>query len=169
MKTKVQKHGELEKARTMLESAQAVLLLDFSNVKTADLQGLRRELKNAGSPMRIIKKRLLGLLLKEKGIEFQTRNYQAPAAVVFAADLEAAAQSAYRFLRALETEKKITASSAKILGGFEMAGTRVIPAEELVAIGKLPPREVLLGQLLGMLAAPIRSFLYVLDQKAKQG
>jgi ribosomal protein L10 len=40
---------------------------------------------------------------------------------------------------------------------------------QIVAIGKLPPRDVLLAQFLGMLSAPIRSFLYVLDQKAKAG
>ena len=43
-----------------------------------------------------------------------------------------------------------------------------IDAAQVVFIGNLPPREVLLAQLLGMIAAPIRSFLYVLDQKSKQ-
>jgi hypothetical protein len=42
-------------------------------------------------------------------------------------------------------------------------------AEDVVYIGKLPPREVVLAQLLGMLAAPIRSFLYILDEKSKMG
>jgi ribosomal protein L10 len=40
-------------------------------------------------------------------------------------------------------------------------------AAQVIYIGKLPPREVLLGQLLGMLASPIRSFMYLLDQKSK--
>ena len=34
-------------------------------------------------------------------------------------------------------------------------------------IGKLPSREVLLAQVAGMLAAPIKMFLYVLNEKAK--
>ena len=44
-----------------------------------------------------------------------------------------------------------------------------VPAEFLVMrVGTLPTREVLLAQFLGMLAAPVRSFLYLLDQKSKQ-
>jgi ribosomal protein L10 len=43
-----------------------------------------------------------------------------------------------------------------------------IEAAQIVYIGKLPPREVVLAQLLGMLSAPIRSFLYLLDEKGKR-
>jgi ribosomal protein L10 len=44
----------------------------------------------------------------------------------------------------------------------------VLSAEEVLFVGQLPPREILLAQLLGMIAAPIKSFLYVLDQKSKR-
>ena len=55
-----------------------------------------------------------------------------------------------------------------LLGGYDVAGKQPVDAATIVMIGKLPPREVLLAQLLGMIAAPIKSLLYVLDQKAKR-
>ena len=66
MKTKAQKQEELDKGRTLLGKSQAVLLVDFSKVKTSALRSLRQELKNNQSPMLVIKKRLLSILLKEK-------------------------------------------------------------------------------------------------------
>jgi hypothetical protein len=57
----------------------------------------------------------------------------------------------------------------KILAGYDIGNNVAIDAEQLIYIGKLPPREVVLAQLLGMLAAPIRSFLYILDEKSKMG
>lgn len=166
MKSKVQKSKELEEGKKLLKNSQAVLLIDFSKVRTADLRNLRQELKKSGNPLLIIKKRLLGIMLKDKNLEFQNSDFKVPVGAVFASDLEAAAGSVYKFFRALELEKKV--DKVKMLGGYDVANARFIPAEEAIFIGKLPPREVLLAQLLGMLAAPIRSFLYVLDQKAKQ-
>ena len=170
MKSRNQKQAELDKARELLLKSEAVLLVDFSKVKTADLRNLRKELKGAANPFLVIKKRLLGLLLKEKGMELQGGDFKVPTGAVFASSLEAAAGSVYRFFAGLEKEKKIDPSvdGVKILGGFDIKTKEFVPAERIVFIGGLPPREIILGQLLYMLASPIRSFLYVLDQKSKQ-
>ena len=55
-----------------------------------------------------------------------------------------------------------------LLGGYDIAKKEPFDGAQMIYIGKLPPREVILSQLLGILSAPIRSFLYVLDQKSKQ-
>jgi large subunit ribosomal protein L10 len=168
MKTKSQKQEELDKGRELLEKSQAVLLIDFGKVKTADLRNLRRELKKSGNPLFVIKKRLLGLIFKEKNLELPVGGVKAPMGAVFASNLEEAAGSVYRFFKGLEKDKKVEAAGAKMVGGYDLMKKEFIPAEQAVFIGQLPPREALLAQLLGMLAAPIRSFLYVLSEKSKQ-
>ena len=55
----------------------------------------------------------------------------------------------------------------KILGGYDLVSSAPLDAKQVLAIGQLPPREILLSQLLGALAGPIRSFMYLLDQKSK--
>ena len=49
-----------------------------------------------------------------------------------------------------------------------MSVNNFFDAETVEKIGQLPSREILLAQLVGMLSAPMRIFLYVLDQKSKQ-
>ncbi len=148
-------------------------MIDFSKVKTSDLRILRQELKKSGNPMLVIKKRLLNLLFKDKGWSFdelRMNDFKTSVGAVFASNLESAASSAYKFFSGLEKGKKINplTGGVKILGGYDLTKKEFIPQERAIFIGKLPPREILLAQLLGMIAAPIRSFLYVLDQKAKR-
>ena len=170
MKTKAQKQEEVKKGEELLKGKDAVLLLDFSNVKTGDLKNLRKELKDAGNPLLVIKKRLLGVILKKEGIEVKKEDAAVPVGAIFASNLEASAAAIYKFFKTLETAKKIDPAGAKkkMLGGYDLKTKSAISKETVLAIGMLPPREILLGQLLGMIAAPIKSLLYVLDQKAKR-
>ena len=47
-------------------------------------------------------------------------------------------------------------------------GERVLPAAEVKALATLPPREVLLAQLLGLLQAPATQLLRTLNEPAAQ-
>ncbi|MEY4731682.1 MAG: hypothetical protein RL681_628 [Candidatus Parcubacteria bacterium] len=166
MKTKIQKQEEVTKGEGLFKKSEAVLFVDFSKVRTADLRNLRTELKKAGNPLFVMKKRLLAIVLKKNGLTWETKDMKTQVGAVFASSLEAAAQSVYKFFKALEKEKKI--DGAKILGGFDVKKGIFMPAPDVSAIGSLPPREVLLAQLAMMIAAPVKTLLYILDQKAKQ-
>lgn len=166
MKTKSQKQEELKQGEELLQKSEALIFVDFSKVKTSDLRNLRRELKASGNPLFVIKKRLLNLVLKGKELPFKEEQFKTSLATVFASNLEAAASAVYKFFKFLEAEKKI--EGQKILGGYDAKKGDLIEAERVIFIGSLPPREVLLAQLLGLLAAPIRSLLYVLSEKSKQ-
>ena len=107
--------------------------------------------------------------MKEKGREWAALTQMKPSRMaVFASKLETAASSVYRFLKGLEAEKKVESAGNKMLGGYNVKTNEAIDQEKIVMIGKLPPREILLAQLLGMIAAPIKSLLYILDQRSKK-
>ncbi|MEK7512855.1 MAG: hypothetical protein AAB601_01510, partial [Patescibacteria group bacterium] len=55
-----------------------------------------------------------------------------------------------------------------IVGGYDTKVKALIDAGTMQRYGQIPPREVLLTQLVGLLISPIRSLAYVLDQRAKQ-
>ena len=166
MKSKQQKQEEIKHGEDLMKNKEAVLFIDFSKVRTADLRNLRVELKKAGNPLLVMKKRLLALVLKKNGLTWETKDMKTQVGAVFASSLEAAAQSVYKFFKALEKEKKI--EGTKILGGFDVKEGVFMPAPEVAAVGSLPPRDVLLAQLAMMIAAPVKSLLYVLDQKSKR-
>jgi ribosomal protein L10 len=166
MKTKAQKAESLKKGEDMLTKSDAVLFIDFSKVKTADLRTLRQELTSAGSKLFILKKRLLGIIFKKHNIEFNGGDMKTSVGAVFASSLESAAGSVQKFFKRLEKEKKI--EGVKVLGGVDVKGKILMDAKHVIAIGSLPPREVLLAQLAMMIQAPMKQLLYVLDQKSKR-
>jgi large subunit ribosomal protein L10 len=172
MKTKVQKNEELKKAKELLAKSQSLIFADFSKITAEEVRKLRGDLKKQGMNFLVIKKRLLGILLKERGIEANLGQFKTSVGTIFAEEnIEKSSGPAFSFFSNLA----LPDGAAKdlwvkhLLGGYDMKTSVLVSADQIVYIGKLPSREILLGQLLGMMSAPIRSFLYVLDQKAKSG
>ena len=170
MKTKVQKNEEMKEAKVLLDKSQALIFADFTNITAENLRKLRGELKKNGANFLVIKKRLLGLLLKERGIDVDLKQFKTSVGTIFSeGDNEKISGPAYKFFAGLEVpeggDKQMWVK--KILMGYNVKGKAAMEAQEIIYIGKLPPREVVLAQLLGMLAAPLRSFMYLLDQKSK--
>ncbi len=171
MKTKAQKGEELKRAKVLLDKSQALIFADFTKVKAEDIRKLRMELKKSGANFLVIKKRLLGLLLKERGIAVNLNQFKVSVGTVFSeGGVENIAGPAFKFFSGLEIPEGAAKDVwvKKLLGGYDIAGNAMIDAEQVIYIGKLPPREVLLAQLLGVMAGPIRSFMYLLDEKAKR-
>lgn len=171
MKTKAQKSEELKKAKALLDKSQALIFADFTKIAAEDVRKFRTELKKDGANFLVIKKRLLALLLKERGIDIDLKRFKISVGTIFSEKgTEAVAGPAFRFFSGLEVreggDKQMWVKH--LLGGYDVRANMPVDAAQVVFIGKLPPREVLLAQLLGMLAAPLRSFMYLLDQKAKQ-
>jgi large subunit ribosomal protein L10 len=172
MKTRAQKEAELANARELFNKSEALIFADFTKITAENLRKLRTELKKSGANFLVIKKRILGILLKEKGIDVDLKQFKTSVGTIFSeVDSEHIAGPAFKFFSGMEVPEGEAKDVwiKKILAGYNITGGTAMTAEDIVYIGKLPPREVVLAQLLGMLAAPIRSFLYVLDEKSKMG
>jgi len=170
MKTKAQKGEELKKAKALLDKSQALIFADFTKITAENLRKLRNELKKSDAHFLVIKKRLLAIILKERGIDMNLSQFKVSVGTIFSkSDSEKIAGPAFKFFSGLEVPEggDKTMWTKKILSGYDLKGNVPMTAEQIVYIGKLPPREVVLAQLLGMLASPIRSFMYLLDQKSK--
>lgn len=171
MKTKAKKIEELGEAKELLAKSKAVLFADFEKVSAEDLRKLRREVRTGGAQMLVLKKRLLNVLFKEEGIEFDARQFAGSIGAIFSFDgVEKTAGPFFKFFTELGgTDKEAKAVALKkVLGGYDVVTRTPIERATVVMIGQLPPREVLLAQFLGMLAAPIRSMLYILKEKSQK-
>lgn len=171
MKTKLQKTEDLKRGKELLDKSQTLIFVDFTAVPTSALRNLRKDLKSVGAKLFVLKKRLLNLLLKEKGVAFDTAAQKLSLGTIFSSgDVERTSSIVFKFFAGLE----IPEGGAKdvwvkhIIGGHDLKVNSSVSAEQIIFIGKLPPREVLLAQFLGMLVAPLRSFMYLLDQKSKK-
>lgn len=163
MKTKQQKKQIIGEAGKLLEENKNVLFVDFTGISDGDLKELKKSLKNLGVEMRVIKKKLLRVALQEKKVDFNPEQFEAQVGSVFSQkELQDVAAPVYKFFKT--REKK----GFKILGAYDLAGGKFFDSEFVKMAGQLPPREIILAQLAGMLLSPLRMFMYVLDQKAKK-
>jgi ribosomal protein L10 len=111
---------------------------------------------------------------KSKNINLDLESLKTSFGTVFTKNLELGAQTIYKFLSSeggsssggknLEKEK----IAERFLGGYDLIKQKELSPKELITIGSLPPREVVLGQVLSGILSPIRGLMYILNEKAKR-
>lgn len=165
MLTKSQKKEQVKIGRKLLSENRNIVFADFSGVGVELIRKLKSNLKTSQAVFKVIKKRLFKIALKEQGIDFDPTQFPAQAGIIFIPkELTDSASVIYKFIRELAKEKK----EFKILGAYDAAKRAFLTGEEFTVIAKLPSREVLLAQVVGMMAAPIRAFMYIVDQLSKR-
>lgn len=166
MLTKAQKKVLVEEGKKLLEESKSVLFLDFTGADVETTKQLRRLVKGEGGAMKVLKKRLLRVAFQEAGIDFNPEQFESQLATIFTPkEVSEIVSPVYKFAKAKAAGNKN--GGMQLLGAYDLSARAFVGAEQVKAIGELPSREVLLGQLVGMLAAPIRAFLYVLSEKSK--
>ena len=166
MKSKIQKQKEIEIGEKLLKKSQNLIFVDFSGATMKDLTTLRSQLKKLNSQFKVVKKRLLKIVFQKLGIDFDATQFEAQAGTVFIPekDLAEATSIVYKLFKEKEKQK----AGFKILGGYDLTNKTFIDEQKMMFIGQLPKREVVLAQLLGMIAAPIKSTLYILNERSKK-
>lgn len=135
--------------------ASAMVFADFFGLKTKSLNELRKTAKSLGGNVTIVKKTLAERGLKEVMPHEVLARPGGIAAIWFTAeDVPSAFKSVWQFSKANE--------ALRILGGYSRE-SGVMNRDQFLALATLPSREVLVGQLVGMLAYPLRGFVCVLS------
>jgi large subunit ribosomal protein L10 len=159
--TREQKENIIEEGKKDLQESKVLLFTDYKGTNVDDIGALRKTLLQADAKMKVIKKRLLKIILKDSGIEISPTVMDGQVAAVFArGSMSDVAGPLYNFSKDHET--------FEILGGVDVDKKSELPRELIIQIGNLPPREVLLASVVGSIAAPIRGLMYVLSEKAKK-
>jgi len=164
-----------EKARVIEELTEklrggSVVVVDYQGMNVAQSTRLRARSRESGVEFVVAKNTLAQRAANEAGVEGLEEFLVGPTAIAFAEDPVAGAKLMSEFSNEIET--------FEIKGGI-LDGGRVMGAEDVVALSRLPGREQLLAQLLGaiqsplaglvtVLKAPTRSLAVVLNQVAEQ-
>ena len=166
MLTKEQKKQSVAKSEDIIGKSKSVLFADFTAVPTADIRKLRILMRELGGAFTVVKKRLLRIALKNKGIEFDPKaSFESQAGMIsMPQELFEAAGRIQALVKELAKAKK----NLKILGGIDIATGKPVSAAEFVAISKLPSREALLTQIAFMLTMPVKKVMTGLGERAKQ-
>ncbi len=167
-----------EKKAQIIDSLQEVLskcnvgiLTDYRGLSTAELDELRRRLRESAIDYKVVKNTLAQFAAKRAGMSELAGSFEGPVAIAFGyGEITQPAKVLAEYIRA---EK----STLSIKGGF--LGDRLMTSGEVETLAKLPSREVLLSQVMagiqspivsvaGILAAPIRGIMGVLQARIQQ-
>jgi large subunit ribosomal protein L10 len=155
---RLEKEAEVNRLLELLKNSETVVLTDYRGLTVAQDVLLRRQLREAGVKYHVAKNSLIKLACH--AIEQQALDpyLTGPTAVAFAQDPVTVAKLLTNFIK----EVKKTEIKAGLLG------KKLISAAEVDALAKLPPREILLAQTVGVFQAPLAGFAGVTSGLLRQ-
>jgi len=155
------KYEQVEALRELLSKSKAMFIAEYRGMTVAQSTALRAKVRAAGGEMKVAKNTLLEVAMKEEnmtalpeelitGPNVYTMAYDDPTAVA-------------KVLRDFSKER--TNKAFVIKGGI--LGKSVLNLSAVEALADMPPREIIVGQVVRTIAAPISGFLNVLNGPAR--
>jgi len=154
---RAEKKSILQEVRSKLSGSSFFFLANYTGLSVIKTDDLRRRLRGAKADFAVVPNKQFGMAAKECGYADLGASLSGPTALVYGkGDVVAAAKILKDFIK--ENDKK----PALKVGGLQ--GTLLSPAD-VENLAALPSREVLLGQVVGTIAAPMSRLVGVLQQK----
>ena len=154
-----QKEEEVSKLAEKLKEAKIILLTDYRGINVADVTKLRADLRNTNSEYKVIKNNIIKRALDANGESGLDDLLEGPTAIVIGTeDYLEPSKVIYNFSKNNEFYK--------IKGGI-IEG-KVMTAEEIITLAKLPSRQELMAKLAGALLGNITKLAVALDAVREQ-
>ena len=154
-----QKEEIVAKLAEDLKDTKLVLLVDYRGITVDDVTKLRNELRSNNAEYRVIKNNIVKRALDKNGESGLDDLLNGPTAVITSKeDYLAPAKAIYNFTKDHDFYK--------IKGGI-IEG-KVMTAEEIITLAKLPSRQELLAKLAGSLLGTISKLAVALDAVKSQ-
>lgn len=166
------KVDEVKDLAEEMSRSQLAVLADYRGLTVAEMARLRRQLREGETRLTVAKNTLIKRAAQESGIDASIERLLAgPTAIAFVhhSDIGKSAKALNEYARG----SKVFSIKGAVLG------KRVLDANRVQQLAELPPREVLLGRVVGGMQAPIaglvtvlggtvRSLMYVLQARRDQ-
>ena len=142
------KAAVVEEVAARAHATGTAVVTQYRGLTVAQISTLRRRLRALGADYKVFKNTLVRRAIAGTAIEPLTGYLEGPTAIAFVdGDVSAVAKALRDFTKE---------APALVVKGGVLDGRALTPAD-LVALADLPSREVLLSQVAGMLAAPMRT------------
>jgi large subunit ribosomal protein L10 len=152
-----QKAAVIEEVAAQIRGSEAVFAVDYRGISVPQVAGLRERLNEAGARFRVVKNTLTELAADRAGAESLKEALEGPTAFTFVTaeggDVALAAKALAQFRR----ENNLLEFKGGLMNGEPLS------AEQIAELARLPARDVLHGQLVGMIAAPITGLVRTLN------
>ncbi|GEM_PF-341707 len=153
--TKDKKKILLEGWEKKISASETIFIVSYQGLKSEELGQVRRQIREAGAELQVIKNRLFKMLLEsDESRPSGLREFiEGPTGVIFSSE------DGLNVLKKLSSLKN-DFPAFQIRGGM-VEGT-VFAADKVKYLASLPSREVMLGRVLGGMQAPIFNLEYLL-------
>jgi len=144
----------VEEIQEKFKKANATFIADYKGLKALEMDEIRKALRESSIDFKIVRNTLAKRSIQGTELEPLSENFKQSTAIAFSyKDAAAAAKTLVQFSK--------DKPNLKLRVGT--LGTKVINLAEIQGLAELPPREVLLGKLLGSLSSPATGFVMVLS------
>ena len=136
----------------VFEGSKGAFLTDYRGLTVAEISALRGKLRATGGEYHVVKNTLFRRAAGDSLSPELKALLAGPTAIAFANDdVVSTAKALLDFLRLLRKDE------VKVKGGF--VDGRLYSPEQVTALSKVPPKEVVQAQILGTLQAPLSNFV----------
>jgi large subunit ribosomal protein L10 len=141
-----EKSAAIEEIAAQIEGAEAIFAVDYRGISVSQAAELRASLREADASFRVVKNRLSKLAADKAGEDRLGELLEGPTALAFVrGDTAQAAKAITTFNKAHDV--------LTYKGGF--MGELLLDEDKFRSIARLPSRDVLDGQLAGVVASPL--------------
>jgi large subunit ribosomal protein L10 len=145
-----EKEAEIKDIAERLSKAKSMYLADFTGMTVESVSALRAKCRASGVHYKVIKNTLLKRAANQVGVTQLDDFLEGPTAIAFSTESEVEpARVLVEFAK--EGDKPVVKAG--------VIGDRLYDAAAIKILASLPPRDVLLAQVLGTITAPLSSFL----------
>ncbi len=149
-----QKAAAIAEIAAHIDESQAIFAVDYRGISVAQVAELRAKLREADATFKVVKNSLTERAADQVGAETLKELLEGPTALTFVrGDIATAAKAIADYARATQL--------LPFKGGL-MEGAALDP-EQIRSLSRLPSREVLYGQLVGVVASPVSGLVRTLS------
>lgn len=148
-----EKETIVEEIRRDISGRTSIILADFTGIDVKEMTDLRKNLRDNETSFRVVKNTLLRRAAADTFLEGLVEQLEGPTALVMSDDVVPGAKALVDFAKKTQRPQ----IKAALIEG------NITEPDEVKRIASLPPRPVLLSQLVGGLASPISQMMNVMQ------
>jgi large subunit ribosomal protein L10 len=147
-KVRPDKVATVDEVKSKVAGTSTAVVTEYRGLTVSQISTLRRQLRTLGADYKVFKNTLVLRAISGTSVEPIGEFLQGPTAIAFVdGDVSAVAKALRDFAK--ESPKLI------VKGG--VTDGKLLSKKDLIALADLPSRDVLLAQLVGLLASPLRT------------
>ncbi len=157
-KTRLQKTELLNKYKDILKNKTGYFLVNSDKTDATTVSKLKIELKNVGANYSVLKNTLFKVALQDSEQPLEMQEIEGPTAIIYF-DEDPTAPA--KLIKEIQKETELLDAKSGVFEG------QFLTEQEVMQLADIPTKDVLLGQLVGTLNAPLSGFMNALTGNIK--